>query len=84
MVRGLRHVTYDKKLRECLFTLRKRKLRGNLADVLSYTMQEKKEPDFSHRCIAIGQGTTGMSHDMENVNWIQGKKNYCHDGQILE
>lgn len=37
-------------------------------------MQEKKEPDSSHRCIAIGQGTTGMSHDMENVNWIQGKK----------
>lgn len=43
MVRGLRHMTYDERLREHLFSLRKIKLRGNLTAVFSYVMQEKSQ-----------------------------------------
>jgi len=61
MMRGLKHLSYEERLKELgLFSLKKRRLRGNLINILRVGVKTMR-PDSFEWCPATGQGTTGTN-----------------------
>jgi len=61
LIRGLEHLSYEERLREQgLFSLRKRKLRGDLLNILRVGVR-RMGPDSFQWCPATGQGAMGTN-----------------------
>lgn len=69
IVRGLDYITYRERQREqCLFSFKKRQLRGDLIAVLNHVMEvlEKTQTDFSQRRTVKGQKSEGTNCSKRN------------------
>jgi len=61
MMRGLEHLTYEERLRELgLFSLKKRRLRGDLINILRVGVR-RMGPDSFQWCPVTGQGAMGTN-----------------------